>query len=113
MVKPGGTGRPALVISARPAPFPPRRSRRDAFPSRKSQTHFVPAPCGVVFSGAAVAIAAESPYLSLSALATQAPVRRPGRPPGSPCSVNLERPQHGLYGANGVRPPPGRRAATG
>src|SRR5688572_16434171 len=57
MVSPGGTGSPALVISARPAPFPPRRSRSDAFPSRKSQTHFVPVPWGAVFSGAAVAIA--------------------------------------------------------
>ncbi len=26
MVKPGGTGSPALVISARPAPLPPSRS---------------------------------------------------------------------------------------
>src|ERR1700739_4109027 len=26
MVKPGGTGRPALVISAKPAPLPPRTS---------------------------------------------------------------------------------------
>src|SRR5919106_5835591 len=25
MMKPGGTGRPSLVISARPAPLPPRR----------------------------------------------------------------------------------------
>ncbi len=26
MVKPGGTGKPALVISARPAPLPPSTS---------------------------------------------------------------------------------------
>ena len=33
MVKPGGTGRPRLAISARLAPLPPRRSRRPALPS--------------------------------------------------------------------------------
>ena len=34
MVKPGGTGTPMLVISARPAPFPPRTSFIPAFPRR-------------------------------------------------------------------------------
>src|SRR6476646_8483329 len=33
MVKPGGTGRPALVISARPEPLPPSRSFMLRFPS--------------------------------------------------------------------------------
>jgi len=33
IVKPGGTGKPRRVISARPAPFPPRRSCIPAFPS--------------------------------------------------------------------------------
>src|SRR5271169_5708559 len=33
MVKPGGTGRPRLAISARLAPLPPNRSRRSALPS--------------------------------------------------------------------------------
>jgi len=33
IVKPGGTGRPRLVISARFAPLPPRRSLRSLFPS--------------------------------------------------------------------------------
>src|SRR5215469_6255449 len=33
MVKPGGTGRPRLAISARPAPLPPRRLRMSARPS--------------------------------------------------------------------------------
>src|SRR3982751_1944953 len=33
MVKPGGTGRPRLAISARLAPLPPRRSRSPALPS--------------------------------------------------------------------------------
>src|SRR6266481_5460723 len=33
MVKPGGTGRPRLAISARLAPLPPSKSRRPAFPS--------------------------------------------------------------------------------
>ena len=35
MVKPGGTGSPALVISASPAPLPPRRARISALPSGK------------------------------------------------------------------------------
>src|SRR4051812_18349534 len=33
MVKPGGTGRPRLAISARLAPLPPSKSRISAFPS--------------------------------------------------------------------------------
>src|ERR1700723_3879023 len=33
MVKPGGTGKPRLAISARLAPLPPSRSRRPALPS--------------------------------------------------------------------------------
>src|SRR5215470_11190566 len=33
MVKPGGTGRPRLAISARLAPLPPNRSRSSALPS--------------------------------------------------------------------------------
>src|ERR1700755_1716361 len=33
MVKPGGTGRPRLAISARLAPLPPSKSRRPALPS--------------------------------------------------------------------------------
>src|SRR5205823_249226 len=44
MVKPAGTGRPILVISARPAPLPPRRSRQvpspSALPAPKKYTHF-------------------------------------------------------------------------
>src|SRR5262249_6723435 len=43
MVKPGGTGKPRLAISARLAPLPPRRSRRPALPSAlpspKVKTH--------------------------------------------------------------------------
>src|ERR1700681_3924409 len=33
MVKPGGTGRPRLAISARLAPLPPSKSRKPALPS--------------------------------------------------------------------------------
>src|SRR4030088_2640673 len=33
MVRPGGTGRPRLAISARLAPLPPSRSRKPALPS--------------------------------------------------------------------------------
>src|SRR6266496_3016962 len=44
MVNPGGTGRPALVISARPAPLPPSRSFISRFPSAlplpKKYTYF-------------------------------------------------------------------------
>src|SRR5215472_12545398 len=40
MVKPGGTGRPRLVISARLAPLPPRRSLRSLFPSVKAFANF-------------------------------------------------------------------------
>src|SRR6516225_8764047 len=44
MVKPGGTGRPALVISARPAPLPPRTSfilpLPSALPAPKKYTYF-------------------------------------------------------------------------
>src|SRR5260370_41140043 len=44
MVKPGGTGRLRLAISARPAPLPPRRLRMSARPSAlplpKPKTHF-------------------------------------------------------------------------
>jgi hypothetical protein len=35
MVKPGGTGMPMLVISARPAPLPPRTSFMAAVPSAR------------------------------------------------------------------------------
>ena len=45
MVKPGGTGRPALVISASPAPLPPRTSfilpLPSALPPPKKYTYFV------------------------------------------------------------------------
>src|SRR5712692_5368242 len=48
MVKPGGTGRPRLAISARLAPLPPRRSRRPALPSAlpspKLNTHWPDLP---------------------------------------------------------------------
>src|SRR5450759_312077 len=44
MVNPGGTGRPAFVISARPAPLPPSSARIFALPSAlppaNRYTHF-------------------------------------------------------------------------
>ena len=40
MVKPGGTGRPARVISATPAPLPPSSARISVPPSWKSYTNF-------------------------------------------------------------------------
>src|ERR1700733_14647055 len=54
MVKPGGTGRPRLAISARLAPLPPKRSRISALPSArpspKVNTHlpaFAASPAGL------------------------------------------------------------------
>src|ERR1700753_3130894 len=48
MVKPGGTGRPRLAISARLAPLPPSRSRISALPSAlpspKGDTHLPGGP---------------------------------------------------------------------
>src|SRR5437588_13092739 len=45
IVKPGGTGKPALVISARPAPLPPSRSFMLRLPSAflfpKKKTYFL------------------------------------------------------------------------
>src|SRR3954447_8865064 len=41
MVKPGGTGRPMTVISARFAPLPPSRSAIARLPSLKSYTYLV------------------------------------------------------------------------
>ncbi len=55
IVKPDGTGRPAFVISARPAPLPPRSARIFALPSAlppaNRYTHF----WAFAFGAAAVA----------------------------------------------------------
>src|ERR1700722_1550980 len=58
MVKPGGTGRPRLAISARLAPLPPSRSRRPALPSAlpspKVNTHlpdFTASAAGLLAAG--------------------------------------------------------------
>ena len=51
MVKPGGTGSLARVISARPAPLPPSRSRISLLPSLNKYTHFLAA--GLLAAGAA------------------------------------------------------------
>src|SRR3954454_23675270 len=54
-VNPGGTGNPALVISARPDPLPPSRSFMwrlpSAFPDPKKYTYFLALPVGCGFSG--------------------------------------------------------------
>src|SRR3954454_19442127 len=51
MVKPGGTGRPRLAISARFAPLPPRRLRISLLPSAvpppKLETHFGILTCSI------------------------------------------------------------------
>src|SRR5215470_9321249 len=53
MVKPGGTGRPRLAISARLAPLPPSRSSMAAWPSA------VPPPNRYTRLGALIAIVAD------------------------------------------------------
>src|SRR5512142_3235174 len=51
MVKPGGTGNPALVISARPAPLPPSSSFilpwPSALPPPKKYTYLTGTSCAV------------------------------------------------------------------
>src|SRR3954464_9103745 len=51
MVKPGGTGSPAFVISARPAPLPPRTSfilpSPSALPPPKKNTYLAGELCAV------------------------------------------------------------------
>src|ERR1043165_7857831 len=60
IVKPGGTGKPALVISARPAPLPPRTSfilpSPSALPPPNEYTYLVPLVlvCFVSTSGSVV-----------------------------------------------------------
>src|SRR6188768_2609776 len=58
IVKPGGTGRPALVISARPDPLPPSTSFMwrlpSAFPFPKKYTYFLPRVAVAFFAGAFV-----------------------------------------------------------
>jgi hypothetical protein len=44
IVKPGGTGRPRFVISARFAPFPPRRNFWSLLPSSNAYTYFTVSP---------------------------------------------------------------------
>src|SRR5205807_9644686 len=104
MVKPGGTGRPARVISATPAPLPPRRSRILALPSSKRQTHLAPRArarpsaavrlgffalvCAVVavrfvvfaLDGVRTAIEIDASVM-LSGGASVTPARHPRRPP--------------------------------
>src|SRR6185437_13162928 len=61
MVKPGGTGKPRLAISARLAPLPPSRSRMlarpSALPSPKVKTHLFDfaAACGFDLAAACAA----------------------------------------------------------
>src|SRR5579863_10515538 len=66
MVKPGGTGRPRLAISARLAPLPPSRSRRPALPSAlpspKVKTHLPD------FTGCAAALAATGFFAGFAGL---------------------------------------------
>src|SRR5271169_1982384 len=67
MVKPGGTGRPAFVISARPAPLPPRTSfilpLPSAAPPPKKYTYFVAA--GFVVVGFVAAGFASAGFVSM------------------------------------------------
>src|SRR5712691_2068993 len=60
MVNPGGTGRPALVISARPEPFPPSVSRivrsPSALPLPKKNTCFFARGAGFFTDAATLAV---------------------------------------------------------
>src|SRR5258708_4031624 len=80
MVKPGGTGRPRLAISARLAPLPPSRSRMlalpSALPSPKVKTHlpdFAASAAGFVAAGLTAAL-----FSALRALAGAADLARAG-----------------------------------
>src|SRR5712675_515924 len=80
MVKPGGTGRPRLAISARLAPLPPSRSRMlalpSALPSPKVKTHL---PDFAVSAPGFVAAGLTAPLFSaLRALAGAAALARGG-----------------------------------
>src|SRR5688500_20173884 len=78
MVNPGGTGRPALVISARPEPLPPRRSfivrSPSALPLPKKYTYFRPrAFCATLTAAAAAAATATALTTRLPALGVRLP----------------------------------------
>src|ERR1700733_383500 len=75
MVKPGGTGKPRLAISARLAPLPPSRSRRPALPSAlpspKVNTHlpdFTASVAGLLATILATGLAGVFARLFFSAL---------------------------------------------
>src|SRR5882672_5681236 len=86
MVKPGGTGRPRLAISARLAPLPPRRSRKPALPSAlpspKVNTHLpdlMASLAGLAATAPLAGFVAGGPFLSaLRALADGAGLARAG-----------------------------------
>src|SRR5882672_2154655 len=84
MVKPGGTGRPRLAISARLAPLPPSRSRISALPSAlpspKVKTHlpdFAASAAGLAAAGFGAALAGLF-FNALRALAGGAGLARTG-----------------------------------
>src|ERR1700726_2052851 len=79
MVKPGGTGRPRLAISARLAPLPPSKSRRPALPSAlpspKVNTHlpdFATSSAGLLAATLLAAFGAGLAGLFFSALRARA-----------------------------------------
>jgi hypothetical protein len=76
IVKPGGTGSPSLVISARLAPLPPSRSTWLRSPSAKSNTQGVPVPRGRGGAGAARRPVAVGPLTVLMGVPSSAPSAR-------------------------------------
>src|SRR2546425_13000118 len=91
IVKPGGTGRPALVISASPAPLPPSVSRivrsPSALPLPKKNTCFLARAAGFFAGAAALAVpfftgAATLPapfFATRATVATRSEERRVGK----------------------------------
>src|SRR4051794_28005907 len=78
MVKPGGTGRPRLAISARLAPLPPSRSRMSALPSAlpspNVNTHFpgLAAPAALFATTCSAAVSVGLVPVFFSALRAEA-----------------------------------------
>src|SRR5204862_8208524 len=93
IVKPGGTGSPALVISARPEPLPPRRPFMlrlpAALPPPKKNTRLRCLASGRRELGLVFRFAG-----AFCAIVTSAPAPRPGCPSAPGASLALHRTPH-------------------
>ena len=83
MVKPWGTGRPMLVISARLAPLPPSSSRMLALPSEKRYTYFVAIYFIPFFNPGG--LSDDTAGTGRTGMSQTSPSRR--RPPGAPTGL--------------------------